>query len=201
MSMTVSAYIIEPNKDEFEWTGYGSNLLHDLVFGQMGDMLQSYLSSDDFQFLQPVYWPDPGKVLDEARDPVLLKTVIQKIAIILKTYSEDFPLAHMVVDKEEDGKPIWMSGSTSWEDDAGRRWTLGAFHHSLEHRDEVQVRIRDGEEESYWIPAKEVADVGGRQIKIHSETWFEHCQGDIQAVIEICEKAIRLGKPILWAYS
>jgi hypothetical protein len=197
MGMSLSIFIVDPEKDEFEWIGRSSDTLNDLFYGPTGDTLNKHLSNDELQILVPTDWPEAGELLQKSRDARPLRAVLKRVSAILLANEEEFPRAHFLVG-ENPARPSQMIGAAHWRDESGRRWSLEAFHHSVEHREEVRVRVSNGEPESHWISADEVVQVEARSFRIHSESWCEWCRPDIDAAIAICDKAIQMSAPVLW---
>ena len=200
MSMSLSLYIVEPEKDDFHWIGRPSNLLHYLFYGQSGDTLRKHLSKNELDILQPTDWPEPAELMHKTKDARSLRPAIERVAAILQENESQFPRAHMIV-SDDPAVPSRMDGSVHWKDESGRRWSLEAFHDSMEHREEVQVRVSNAQTESYWIPVKEVIELGGRSFRIHSQAWHELCRPDIDGALKVCDKAIQMNAPVLWAVS
>jgi hypothetical protein len=200
MSLSISIYIVEPEKDDLHWVGNPSNLLHDLLYASTGDTLRSHLSEDDLEALHPTEWPDPAQALHRAKDPRTLKRAIQRIGAVLQEFEHEFPRAHMIV-IEDPARPRRMDGSASWRDEAGRRWNMDGFHHSVEHRDDLHVRVANDQTESSWIPARPIVEAGGKTFKIQSMSWHEICQPDIDRALQVCDKAIHMKARVLWAIS
>jgi hypothetical protein len=193
MSMSLSLYIVEPEKDKMQWIGQPSNVLHDLFYGLTGGTLECLLSNDEFNVLQPT---------SEAKDARSLSTAIARVAAILLENEDRFPRAHWVVcdDLEMSER---MDSSAYWQDESGRQWMLDGFHHSMEHREEIEVRVHvpNAPTEFHWIPAKGLVEVGGRSFKIHSQSWYELCYPDIDGALKICDQAIRMNAPVIWRIS
>ena len=197
MSTIVRITIITPGVAAEEQSAYSSYLHRKLLWGSaVEQQLQQQLSAEEYRQLLPDECPTTADIDGFPRNPKLFKSVFTKVYDYLRLHSDHLPCQHWL-NPHEDEIGHW-STSVTVRDATGARWDVEGAHRSLTQRDMIQVTARDTPHAAQWIPAQPDTVVGGKTIRVRTETWFEFCRGDIEELFSACTLATRLNLQVAW---
>lgn len=202
MSLQLVIMVIDKDLHPDDWVRETTYLNNSLFTDRYLHHWCKILTSDELATLRPVDGPPLVEMANYPTDPTRLRHIFLRIRDYLADHVDEFPLAHVIVQHDPDFEhPSWRS-STFWRDLDGNRWFVNALNQDLDHREEVWITRYDagsGERRDWWIPAEPRIEVGGRHFQLFTRDWSAYCRPDLEAVIRICETAVKMGKAVLWS--
>ena len=162
--------------------------------------LDNFLSEEEQELLHPDY--DSGRTsINDYRhiDPSSLKQVFEKVFDYLKNHHDEFPLVHMV--EERDRESLGGSSSDDFEY-KGFKCLLDGYHNDYEHRHQLRLaQFNNGWETIDWIKADPTISLGSRTFYISTANKFECYKDILEELINICEDAIKAEKKLVWTFK
>ncbi|MFK7970624.1 MAG: hypothetical protein AB8F95_09660 [Bacteroidia bacterium] len=155
---------------------------------EIGNMLDSYLDKSE-------------KVEDRERDSQLLFATLKKVQEYLIDHRDTLPLVHIVYETEAheervsaimiDGVEAIFEGDLHYYDD----------YHVIRNKLSVKSYMDDHGKVDFLIDVQPVIEVNGTRYFTQSITKSEQFQPDFKKCFDFLEKAIKMGKRVLWEYS